>query len=61
MVLSGYPSPLYDEELFPDWHRVTFAASTGQGGTWENRTEVLWSNRPLGGLTLFDEAAEVSG
>ncbi len=61
VVLSGYPSPLYDEELFPDWHRVTFAASTGQGGTWENRTEVLWSNRPLGGLTLFDEAAEVSG
>jgi DNA adenine methylase len=47
VVLSGYPSPLYDEQLYPDWHRVTFPASTGQGGTWENRTEVLWSNRPL--------------
>lgn len=47
VVLSGYPSDLYDLELYPDWHRRAFAASTGQGGTWANRTEVLWSNRPL--------------
>lgn len=47
VVLSGYPSDLYDRELYPDWHRAEFAASTGQGGTWSNRTEVLWSNRSL--------------
>ncbi|MEU7980540.1 DNA adenine methylase [Micromonospora sp. NPDC049081] len=48
VVLSGYASDLYDRELYPGWARHTIAASTGQGGTWANRTEVLWSNRPLG-------------
>jgi DNA adenine methylase len=47
VVLSGYPSDLYNRRLYPDWHRTSFPASTGQGGTWANRTEVLWSNRPL--------------
>ena len=47
VVLSGYPSPLYDD-LYAGWRRYEMAASTGQGGTWANRTEVLWSNRPLG-------------
>ncbi len=47
VVLSGYPSDLYDLELYPGWHRHQMAASTGQGGTWANRTEVLWSNRPF--------------
>lgn len=59
VVLSGYPSDLYDAELYPDWHRLEFGASTGQGGTWANRTEVLWSNRPLRRteqLTLGDPA-----
>lgn len=46
VVLSGYPSPLYDE-MYAGWHRHEIPASTGQGGTWANRTEVLWSNRPL--------------
>jgi DNA adenine methylase len=34
-------------------------ASTGQGGTWANRTEVLWSNRPLrtDQPSLFDQEA----
>jgi DNA adenine methylase len=55
VVLSGYPSDLYDRELYPGWDRHTIAASTGQGGTWENRTEVLWSNRPLAvPASLFD-------
>lgn len=54
VILSGYPSPLYDG-LYRDWHRHTFAASTGQGGSWESRTEMLWSNRPIGHeATLFD-------
>ena len=48
VVLSGYASDLYDEELFPDWHRQAFVTGTGQGpdgSGWSNRTEVLWSNR----------------
>jgi DNA adenine methylase len=57
VVLSGYPSPLYDEQLYPDWDRVTFGASTGQSGVWANRTEVLRSNRPLGEPHLFSEVA----
>lgn len=57
VVLSGYPSALYDRELYPDWHRHAMPASTGQGGTWANRTEVLWSNRPLGEPHLFSEVA----
>lgn len=47
VVLSGYSSPLYDD-LYRGWDRHSFAVSTGQGGDWEARTEVLWSNRPLG-------------
>lgn len=49
VVLSGYPSALYDE-LYHDWHRTEFATGTGQSarGEWSTRTEVLWSNRPLG-------------
>lgn len=55
VVLSGYPSDLYDLELYPDWHRLAVAAGTGNGGEWRDRTEVLWSNRPLGmQASLFD-------
>lgn len=57
VVLSGYPSDLYDLELYPDWHRTEFASGTGQGADgWSNRVEVLWSNRPLGEPHLFSEA-----
>lgn len=62
VVLPGYPSVLYDRQLYADWHRHAMAASTGQGGTWANRTEVLWSNRPLGGqLGLFGEVSARHG
>jgi DNA adenine methylase len=63
VVLSGYPSTLYDSDLYPDWHRRTFDANTGQGGSWVGRTEVLWSNRPLADNqpTLWDHAEEVAG
>lgn len=55
VVLCGYPSDLHDLDLYAGWNRYTFDASTGQGGTWANRTEVLWSNRRLGHqLDLFD-------
>lgn len=57
VVLSGYPSPLYDE-LFAGWDRVSMTARTTQGGSDSERTEVLWSNRPLGNQpALFDLAA----
>ncbi len=51
VVLSGYPSELYDRDLYADWARVAMQTGTGQGPNgsgWSNRTEVLWSNRPLG-------------
>lgn len=58
VVISGYPSDLYDRELYPGWDRHTFAAGTGQGDRWANRTEVIWSNRPIGMQpTLFEEAS----
>lgn len=44
VVLSGYPSSLYDETL-ADWRRVEFAAFTGQGHADGKRREVLWINR----------------
>lgn len=47
VVLSGYPSEVYDRDLYPDWYRHELPASTSQGGTGKARTEVLWSNRPL--------------
>lgn len=46
VVLSGYASPLY-EYLYDGWHRIEIPSGTGQAGTYEARTEVLWSNRPL--------------
>lgn len=58
VVLSGYPSPLYDD-LFRSWHRHEIATATGQAAQWSARTEVLWSNRafPAADDGLF--AAEV--
>jgi DNA adenine methylase len=62
VVLSGYPSPLYDLELFPDWHRIEMSAGTGNGGEWRDRTEVLWSNRPFATApSLFDGFEAVAG
>ena len=56
IVLSGYACSLYDEELYPDWQRVT--RSTHANGS-KDRTEVLWINRRgLVAPTLFD--AEVA-
>jgi DNA adenine methylase len=52
VVVSGYASPLY-EELFAGWHQVDMKAPTSMGGS--ARTEVLWSNRPIGEPDLFSE------
>src|SRR5262249_50421453 len=55
VVISGYASDLYDRELYAGWDRHTMTSGTGQGGGWGNRTEVLWSNRPLAtAAPLFD-------
>lgn len=53
VVLSGYGSALYDN-LYADWWRVDLAAFTGQAGNAPDRTEVVWSNRPLREPDLFD-------
>lgn len=51
VVLSGYPSPLYDE-LYGDWWRqdmpVLVHSSNAVTAARGERTEVLWSNRDLG-------------
>jgi DNA adenine methylase len=61
VVISGYPSQLYDREPYPDWSRVEIASMTGNGGRDRARTEVIWSNRPIGRhptlLDLFDNGA----
>lgn len=63
VVLSGYPSPLYDD-LYADWKRVEIATATGQGGEWQDRTEVAWINRDpdpdLLDLLAVSEAEAVS-
>jgi DNA adenine methylase len=44
VVLSGYPSPLYDD-LYAGWQHVEIPTMTGQGGIRSDRTEVAWINR----------------
>lgn len=50
VVLSSYPSPLYDR-LYADWWRldvpVKVHSSNATRSTRGERTEVLWSNRPV--------------
>lgn len=41
VVVSGYPCDLYDQELFPDWTRVTRNAHADCA---LDRVEVLWLN-----------------
>lgn len=54
VVLSGYPSPLYDE-LYGGWHQREIGAFTGNGAAGDRyRTEVIWSNRPFPQASLFD-------
>ena len=54
VVLSGYASDLYDHTL-AEWSRIEIPTGTAQGGTYQTRTEVIWSNRPIGEQpALFD-------
>lgn len=41
VLISGYPCKLYDEELYPDWYRVTRKAHADGAA---ERIEVLWIN-----------------
>ncbi|MEO7326500.1 MAG: DNA adenine methylase [Dokdonella sp.] len=41
VMLSGYAHPLYDNELFPDWHRVALPHFADGA---RPRVEVLWMN-----------------
>lgn len=61
VVLSGYPSDLYDD-LYNGWDRTDFTAGTGQSarGEWSVRTEVLWSNRNLDVAPSLFELGDVS-
>ena len=53
VLLSGYPSPLYDE-LYEGWHRYSSATWTANGSNDKSRTEVIWSNRALAGQPELD-------
>lgn len=57
VLLSGYPSPLYDE-LYGDWERlevtVTRPSTNRKGITGDRAVEVLWANYPLGSQGRFD-------
>jgi len=54
VLLSGYPCPLYDEQLYPDWERHETSALTD--GRIE-RTEVLWLN-PAASAALRSSRAQ---
>jgi DNA adenine methylase len=57
VVISGYASDLYDTAL-ADWSRIEIPTSTGQSAVeFSARTEILWVNRDVGEMTLFDETA----
>lgn len=51
VLLSGYPSALYDEDLYADWwriaRRVLRRSSNGRTSANVHVTEVVWSNRYL--------------
>lgn len=43
VLISGYPSELYDQELYADWQRVTTKSYASRA---REREEVLWINPP---------------
>lgn len=54
VVLSGYPSPLYDDELYPDWIRYERRHMAEHG---KASTEVVWLN-PACATALEQQAAQ---
>lgn len=58
VLLSGYPSPLY-QHLYPHWSRVEISTKTTvTTAATRPRTEVLWSNRPLVSQLTLTHTAE---
>lgn len=53
VVLSGYPSDLYDAKL-AHWCRIEIPTTSGQGRANAARTEVLWSNRNIDPHPMLD-------
>jgi DNA adenine methylase len=43
-VICGYPSDLYDQELFSEAHRLSYETYSESA---QPRVEVCWSNRPI--------------
>lgn len=62
VVISGYPSELYDRYLYRNWHRVEIPTLTGNGRSGaQARVEVLWSNRPFREpLSLWDDDGRIA-
>lgn len=55
VVVSGYASDLYDRDLYAGWDRLTLPGFASNSSGDRTRTEVLWSNVPLGTqASLFD-------
>lgn len=63
VLLSGYPSPLYDD-LYADWWRAEMTvqrpASNRRGHTGPDGVEVVWSNQPLAAVRQGDLFEAVS-
>ncbi|MGH2731423.1 MAG: hypothetical protein ACRDJG_00470 [Actinomycetota bacterium] len=57
VVLSGYPSPLYDR-LYAGWRRVEMGSQTCRGGAAKATTEVLWIKEVLN--QTRDQRAQLS-
>lgn len=53
VVVSGYSNELYDAAL-GGWWRIEIPTMSGHARCDQARTEVIWSNRPLGHPSLFD-------
>ncbi|WP_265664989.1 DNA adenine methylase [Verminephrobacter aporrectodeae] len=56
VVLSGYASDLYDQELYPDWQHLKRKTFTDSGRA---RTEVLWIN-PACSAALIAQQSKVN-
>lgn len=52
VVISGYPSELYDGELFADWRRIDTAAHA-DGAL--DRVERLWLSPNIQSMSLFEQ------
>lgn len=57
VVLSGYPCPLYDEELYPGWQRVQRRTTADKSYIWRRALEYAELNQPYAGNLMFRQPA----